>query len=402
MVFRAELLELIRNGESSTVEFKRDDITRQDAAKAMVALANTRGGRLLLGVEDDGGVSGVTRQEIDEWIVNIGRDKIRPPLVPVIETVRDVEPGRHVAIVTIDPGYAVHARWHNGALTYYLRVGRQSREASTEELARLQQQRGDVRAELRPVPGLPARDLDRGRLVHYFGDVRGQPLPVDDEAWERLLLNTEYAVEGVGGPVASLAGAVLFAADVGRRLPFAGVDCVALAATEKDYAARERATVRAPLAPLPGDLGRVDAGLVEQVLAFVQRNTGVTADLDEGGRRTERAAYPRDVMREAVVNAVVHRDYSLTATDIELTIYSDRLELVSPGRLPNGVTTEAMRDGVRASRNQLLKDTMRDLGYVEHMGLGVPRKIIAGMRAHNGTDPDLEESEERFLVRLWA
>lgn len=107
-------------------------------------------------------------------------------------------------------------------------------------------------------------------------------------------------------------------------------------------------------------------------------------------------------MREAVVNAVVHRDYSLTATDVELTIYGDRLEVVSPGRLPNGVTPDAMRDGVRASRNQLLKDTMRDLGFVDHMGLGVPRKIIAGMRQHNGTEPDLLEMEERFLVRLWA
>jgi ATP-dependent DNA helicase RecG len=61
-----------------------------------------------------------------------------------------------------------------------------------------------------------------------------------------------------------------------------------------------------------------------------------------------------------------------------------------------------MRDGVRASRDQLLKDTMRDLGYVDHMGFGVPREIVAGMRAHNGSEPDLVEQQERFLVRLWA
>ncbi|MGF1647800.1 MAG: ATP-binding protein [Kineosporiaceae bacterium] len=148
-------------------------------------------------------------------------------------------------------------------------------------------------------------------------------------------------------------------------------------------------------------MARVDAGLVEQVLAFVRRNTGTSATLVEG-RRSERPTYPDDVVRETVVNAIVHRDYSLAASDIELTVYSDRLEVVSPGRLPNGVTPEAMRDGVRASRNQLVKDTMRDLGYVEHMGLGVPRKIVAGMRAHNGTDPDLVEQGERFTVRLWA
>lgn len=401
-MLRSDVLELIHNGEGSTSEFKRDDIAPQDVAKAMVALGNARGGRLLMGVEDDGTVSGTVRTDLGEWIVTIGRDKIRPPIVPIVELVRDVSPGHDVVVVTIDPGYAVHARWHNNALTYYLRIGRQSREASTEELARLQQQRGDVRAELRPVPGLPALGLDRQRLAHYFAAIRKQKVPEDESGWERLLLNTEFAVQGIQAPVASLAGALLFAADVGRLLPFAGVDCTAVPGKVKDYAVRERITVRAPIAPLPGDLGRVETGLVEQVLAFVRRNTTPTATVGEDGRRVERPGYPDDVVREAVVNAVVHRDYSLTATDVELTIYNDRLEVVSPGRLPNGVTPEAMRDGVRASRNQLLKDTMRDLGFVEHMGLGVPRKIIAGMRRHNGTEPDLLEMEERFLVRLWA
>lgn len=401
-MLRAEVLELLHNGESSTIEFKRDDIAPQDAAKAMVALANARGGRLLLGVEDDGSVTGLARPDIDEWVVTIGRDKIRPPLVPIVELVRDVWPGRDVAVVTIDPGYAVHARWHNGALTYYLRVGRQSRQASTEEQGRLQQQRGDVRAELRPVPGLPAGRLDRQRLTHYFSAIRQQPVPEDDAGWERLLLNTDFAVQGVQGPVASLAGAVLFAEDIGRLLPFAGVDCAAVPGRVKDYAVRERLTVRAPIAPLPGDLGRVDPSLIEQVLAFVRRNTAPTATVGDDGRRVERPSYPDNVVRETVVNAVVHRDYSLTATDVEVTIYDDRLEVVSPGRLPNGVTPDAMRDGVRASRNQLLKDTMRDLGFVDHMGLGVPRKIIAGMKRHNGTEPDLLEMEERFLVRLWS
>jgi len=401
-VLRAEVLELLHNGESSTIEFKRDDIAPHDAAKAMVALANARGGRLLLGVEDDGSVTGLARPDIDEWVVTIGRDKIRPPLVPIVELVRDVRPGRDVAVVTIDPGYTVHARWHNGALTYYLRVGRQSRQASTEEQGRLQQQRGDVRAELRPVPGLPAGRLDRQRLTHYFSAIRQQPVPEDDAGWERLLLNTDFAVQGVQGPVASLAGAVLFAEDIGRLLPFAGVDCAAVPGRVKDYAVRERLTVRAPIAPLPGDLGRVDPSLIEQVLAFVRRNTAPTATVGDDGRRVERPSYPDNVVRETVVNAVVHRDYSLTATDVEVTIYDDRLEVVSPGRLPNGVTPDAMRDGVRASRNQLLKDTMRDLGFVDHMGLGVPRKIIAGMKRHNGTEPDLLEMEERFLVRLWS
>jgi ATP-dependent DNA helicase RecG len=102
------------------------------------------------------------------------------------------------------------------------------------------------------------------------------------------------------------------------------------------------------------------------------------------------------------VNSLIHRDYLLTSTDIELGVYSDRLEIISPGRLPNGITPERMRTGCRAARNQLLKDVMREYGYLEHMGMGVPRKIVLSMKAHNGTDPELVEDHENFILRLTA
>lgn len=103
-----------------------------------------------------------------------------------------------------------------------------------------------------------------------------------------------------------------------------------------------------------------------------------------------------------VVNALVHRDYLMTSTDIEISVYADRLEVISPGQLPNGITIDAMRDGARAARNQLLKDVMRDYDYMEHMGMGVPRTIIAGMRAHNGTEPDFEVANERLAVHAFV
>jgi len=153
---------------------------------------------------------------------------------------------------------------------------------------------------------------------------------------------------------------------------------------------------------LLGADGIIDNGLVEQALEFVRRNTGVTASLEDGARRVEKPAYPPEVIRETVVNALIHRDYLLSSTDIELVIYSNRLEVISPGRLPDGITPERMRTGCRVARNQLLKDVMRDYGYLEHMGMGVPRKIIQGMRAHNGTTPALIEEDERFTVQLTA
>ena len=108
-----------------------------------------------------------------------------------------------------------------------------------------------------------------------------------------------------------------------------------------------------------------------------------------------------EAVREAVVNALVHRDYLMGSTDIELALYADRLEVISPGRLPNGITPERMKAGTRSARNQLLKDFMSDYNYMEHRGLGVPRKIVKLMREQNGTEPDLEQRDDRFTVRLW-
>lgn len=141
----------------------------------------------------------------------------------------------------------------------------------------------------------------------------------------------------------------------------------------------------------------------------------MTAILDEG-KRIEKPAYPQEALRcgnggsrgwqrcrgEAVVNALIHRDYLLSSTDVELAVYSNRLEIISPVRLPNGITPERMRAGTRTSRNQLLKDVMRDYRYLEHMGMGIPRKIIRGMRSHNNTEPELIEEQERFTLRLFA
>ena len=242
--------------------------------------------------------------------------------------------------------------------------------------------------------------MDRRRLRDYFTRIRQQDVPPDENetAWKTLLVNTEIMTEeGV-----TVGGMLLFGKTPNRFLPHAGIDAAAFPGTQKDYAARERTGLRGPMTPLLGaDGALVENGLVEQALYFIRRNTPVTAVL-ENGRRIDRPAYPPEVLREAVVNSLIHRDYLLTSTDIELALYSDRLEIISPGRLPNGITPDRMRTGCRAARNQLLKDVMRDYGYPEHMGMGVPRKIVLGMKAHNGTDPELVEDQERFILRLTA
>jgi ATP-dependent DNA helicase RecG len=398
------LLEVIANGENSGVEFKRDTIDNRSLAKELVAFSNLEGGMVLLGVEKDGTVSGITRPNLEEWVMTACRDKIRPELIPFYEVVRDVEREKDVAIVRVNRGWTVHHVWHENHRTYYIRVGTESREASWEELERLAQQRGGFRVEVRPVSGSSIRDLDRRRLHDYFVRIRQQPAPADEdeEGWKLLLVNTEILAEEGDTLPATVAGLLLFGINPNRFLPQAGIDAAAYPGREKDYATRERAALRGPLTPLFGAGGVVENGLVEQALDFVHRNTPVQAELEAGARRVERREYPDEAVRETIVNALVHRDYLLSGTNIELSLYEDRLEVVSPGRLPNGITPERMRSGSRSSRNQILKDVMRDYGYLEHMGMGIPRKIIRGMREHNGTEPDLIEDGERFIVRLWS
>ena len=405
---RTELLELIANGENSGVEFKRDVIDNRDFAKEVVALANLRGGIVFFGVAPDGTVGGTTETApaLEEWVMQACRDKIRPEINPYFEIVHDAQPGLDVAVVRVEQGWSVHHVWHNNHRTYYVRVGSTSREASPEELARLFQQRRSFRLETQPVSGTSLADLDRRRLTDYFERVREQPIPradgeTGDTEWTQLLTNTELLDANGSQAPATIAGLILFGNNPTSFLPQAKIDAVAYDGREKDYDAKERQTLRGPLVPLiDADGALLERGLVEEAVEFVRRNIN-TVYMADGVRRTSRWDYPVEVLREAVVNAIVHRDYLLSGTDIELSIYADRLEVVSPGWLPNGVTPERMRVGCRSTRNELLKDVMRDYGYLEHMGMGIPRKIIRGMREHNGTEPDLIAADEQFTVRLW-
>ncbi len=199
-----------------------------------------------------------------------------------------------------------------------------------------------------------------------------------------------------------MAGLLLFGENPNRRLPQAGVTAAAFAGAEKDYNTVDEERIRGPLAPIVSRRGGiVDKGVIDRTVDFVRRNMGSAAWLD-GGRRRRKRAFPLDAVREAVVNAVVHRDYAHEGTDVEVSLYVDRFEVISPGRLPNGVTVEKMKEGVvRVARNELLKEILRDYRYVEHHGMGVRNRIIDSMRKHNGTEPDLKERDDRFLVRLW-
>src|ERR1700722_1358421 len=118
----------------------------------------------------------------------------------------------------------------------------------------------------------------------------------------------------------TLSGLLLFGNSPNRFLPFAGIDAAAFPGAEKDYAARERASLRGPMTSLLGEGGLVENGLVEQAINLIRRNVADKTVMENGVRRVEIPVYPVEVLREAIVNALIHRDYLLTSTDIELAI----------------------------------------------------------------------------------
>lgn len=407
-MLKIELSELIRNGENSGVEFKRDDVHRDSLAKEIAALLNLEGGHILLGVEDDGMVTGLTRDAsmAEEWVMTVCRDHVQPAIIPYWETI-PWERSKIIGVITLpaDSPYKPYKARRGSARLTFVRVGSSSREATREEEARLYQASGLMRYDLKRVPGGTMADLDRRRLENYFRDIRQQDVPVEEDevAWRQLLLNTDLVIADRGKSIPTTGAILIFGRKPNRFLPQAGITATAYPGAEKDYATQERATLRGAIAPLLSvESDMLENGLVEQVTDFVRRNTEVEAWIDEGGRRQDRwKDYPLEAVREAVVNAIAHRDYTISVTDIEVSLYSDRLEVISPGRLPNTVTVEKMKQGYRAARNELMKEILRDYRYIEDTGLGVPRKIIRGMRDHNGTEPDLIEEEDRFIVRLW-
>lgn len=403
---RAELIELIRNDETSGVEFKRDDIRATKLASEMVALLNLRGGHILLGVEKDQTVSGLTRdpRKAEEWVMEVARVHVQPATIPYWETIR-WEPGKIVGIVSLsedapDKPYKVKK---GSAWVTKVRVGTTTRDATREEEARLYQQSGRIEYGLKPVQGAEVTILDHRRLQDYFERLlQWEPLgKLGPEQWRTELVNVDLAVRTHQRTAPTVNGVLLFGSNPKRFVPQSGIRAICYTGEEPDYATRADEELRGPLVPLRDREGSlVEPGLVDQAWDFVRRNTNPSARL-EGLRRADRWEYPQSVIREAVTNAIVHRDYGIAGTDITLTIFSNRLEIRSPGRLPNTVTPDGMRSGVRYARNQTLVNVMRDYGYVDARGMGVRVKIIPGMREHNGTEPELIEEEYQFTVRLW-
>ena len=409
-MLKSELLEIIANGENSGVEFKRDDVRPERLAKEIVALANLQGGRVLLGVEDDGSISGVQRDDLETWVMDtvFGR-YIHPLILPFYEELV-LDDGKRVAVVTITQGTAKpYVLRSNNREEIYVRVGSTSRLATREQQARLFESGGMLHAETLPVSGTSLGNLDMARLADYLVNVAGDlEAPATIEDWERRLEGLGLLVAREDGrPVCTIAGLVLFGRSPRRSLRQAGVRWMSFAGDDMEYQAQDDTLVDGPMVALfegRAGVGRqlVEPGLVERLVDRMRPFISEESNASSEGLRRERVyRYPLDALRETILNALVHRDWT-RSLEVEVVNYANRLEVMSPGTLQNSMTIEKMLAGQRSPRNPIIVEIMRDYGYVDMRGMGVRRKIVPLTREYTGQDAQFDLTEDHLRVVIPA
>ncbi len=353
---RDEFAALLAAGEDSFTEFKDARTANKDIAKELCAFVNAAGGRLLIGVDDEGGLHDASDWN-DERVMNIARTAIDPGIIPTYQRLQwDSE--KTLVVVGVPMGvekpYAVRS---GESRRYYIRVGSTSREATREELIRLTQASGAVSSDLRPVLGATPNDLDDALLAQRFSGHSSLDFPgLDPVEKRRILTEAEILHRESGGP--TIGGLLCFGSRPSERLPYAMLSCVAYPGPTIGREIRDRMEIS----------GRVDTQ-IQETLGFLERSLPKASQV-EGAIRIEKPMYRRQGLREIIANAVGHRHYGIAGA-IQVRVFSDRLEVTNPGAPPNGVTPEAMRVGVSVRRNQFIVQYLVERGLVDAIGRGV-------------------------------
>ncbi|MBC8262991.1 MAG: putative DNA binding domain-containing protein [Anaerolineales bacterium] len=378
-----ELQDWIAEGEDFFIEFKREIDSAIDIAAEVVAFANTEGGILLIGVDDDKSVCGVDDADsVERRLVGICRDSVIPAIVPEIEKAYVESLDKTVIIARIPKGSDKPYRTKTDH--YYVRAGSTKRRTSKEELGRLFQGAGFVHYDVAPVPGTSLDTLDLHRVEKYFEQVHKLDIHRAEIGLERLLANAQILSEDGRATV----GGILFFTERPADILFQA--SLMLARYAGDEVSDDLMRTECIEAPLPE--------AIDRTFEFVMNNIQSTTTL-VGARRVEVHQYPAVVVKEAITNAVAHRNYSIAGSRIAIWIFDDHIEVKSPGRLPNTVTLDSIRFGTSFSRNQFIVRLLNNYGYIELLGQGVPM-MIREMRKHAGREPEFVERGEQFVVTL--
>lgn len=376
----AEVTGYLESGQSDHIAFLTAASKHELIAETLAAMANANGGVVLLGVS----AKGTPQKNSDpltlrEAVVEAGL-LTDPPLILPTPQVAEAPKGE-VVVVQVPPGlphlYSLQGR-------FVTRTGGQNRPLTTPELRRLLLERSDAGFESAPVGEATLADLDEALIDRYLDRIAAAP---SEDPWEILRSRGCLAPAEDGSLVPTHAGILLFGRAPQRFLRSAELICVRYAgANMSDEFVRQ-------------DLGGTLAEQARQAEAFVASNMRRGMQIS-GMMREDRTEYPIAVVREAIVNAIAHRDYSIRGEGIRLLMYGDRMEIYSPGRLPGHVTLENLIDE-RYSRNEAIVAVLSDLGYIERLGYGIDR-MIATMQEMGLPAPLFEETAAGFRVTLFT
>ena len=355
----AELLQQIALGEDSRHQFKRN-ITNPDALAAeLAAFSNSGGGTLLIGVNDDGSIAGLDTADvrrINQLLSNAATQHLRPPVHPFTENIRT----RHglVMVVSIPDGLAKPYLDHQGRI--WVKQGADKRHVTArEEMQRMFQRAGLVRADVVPVAGTSAEDVDEKAFNAYVSRRYGLKAASNEATLDQVLHNI-----GLGdGKELNLSGVMLFGNNPARWCPAFMIKAVAFPGTviwDTRYLDSE-------------DIGGTLTEQFKSAFAFLKRNLH-HVQRGRGFNTPGELEIPEGALEELLVNALVHRDY-FTSASIRIMVFADRVEIISPGHLPDSLSVEDVRLGKTNRRNPTLTEHAFKMLPYRGLGSGIPRAL---------------------------
>ena len=354
-----ELIELIGRGEDSHTQFKENqEVTNaQSLAGELVAFANTKGGRIIIGVKDDGvvtGLSGADIRRLNQLLSNTASQGVHPSINPETENVS--VGGRLVMVVTVREGISKPYSDNSGVI--WVKCGPDKRRVTArEEIQRMLQSAGLVHADEVPVEGTTGGDIDLAHFREFFEKRYGEPLEERDAPVK--LENLRLAKNGT----LNLAGLLLFGRNPQRHRPELVVKAVSFVGT--DPAGNQYRDSQ--------DIGGCLRDVHAQTMSFLQRNLR-RIQAGQGFNTEGELEVPASALEELVVNMLLHRDYFISAP-WRVMLFDDRIELISPGSLPNNLTIENIRNGISNMRNPLIASfATKELPY-RGLGTGIRRAL---------------------------
>ena len=366
-----ELIEMISWGEDSRNQFKSDAKNADSLAAEIVAFSNSGGGRMFIGVSDDNKVIGLPSEavaRINQLLSNTSSQNVRPAVNPLTENV--AHPDGTVMVITIADGVSKPYMDKNGVI--WVKSGSDKRRAtSREEIQRMFQSASLVHADETPVEGVGAGDLDLAYFTRFFEDEYSEKMENQKVPLPQLLENMNLAKAGR----LNLAGALLFAKKPNIRLPAFVVKAVTFLGNDiADSSYLDSRDIT----------GRI-ADMFQQCVGFVVANTARRQG-DQSVNSMGESEVPRIVWEELIANALIHRNYFITAP-IRLLVFSNRVEIISPGHLPNNLTIANIKAGNSNIRNPILASFAAKLLPYRGLGSGVLRSLKAY--------PDIELVDDR-------